>query len=68
MWEWGEGADLKSESINLFEKFQFILSLSFNFFWEHECETENYSISLKVSVVTFASIFQINFILFVLFS
>ena len=28
----GGGADLKSESINLFEKFQFILSLSFNFF------------------------------------
>ena len=61
--EWGEGADLKSESINFFKKYQFILSLSFNFFWEQECETETYSISLKASVVTFASIFQINFFL-----
>ena len=33
------------------------------FFWEQECETETYSISLKASVVLFASIFQINFIL-----
>ena len=62
--DWGDGpSDLKSESINFFEKYQFILSLSFNFFWEQECETETYSISLKASVVTFASIFQINFIL-----
>ena len=61
--EWGEGADLKSESVNFFEKYQFILSLSFNFFWEQECETETYSISLKASVVAFASIFQINFFL-----
>ena len=59
----GELADLKSESINFFETYQFTLSLSFNFFWEQECETETYSISLKASVVTFASIFQINFIL-----
>ena len=36
--------------------------LSF-FFWEQECETETYSISSKASVVLFASIFQINFIL-----
>ena len=33
------------------------------FFWEQECETETYSVSLKASVVPFASIFQINFIL-----
>ena len=59
----GELADLKSESINFFETYQFTLSLSFNFFWEQECETETYSVSLKASVVPFASIFQINFIL-----
>ena len=62
--EWGEEADLKSESINFFETYQFTLSLSFNFFWEQECETETYSISLKASVAMLASIFQINFILF----
>ena len=59
----GGGGGLKKWKYQLLWKIS-IYPLTFSqFFWEQECETETYSISLKASVVTFASIFQINFIL-----
>ena len=54
----------KKVKVSTFLKHIDLSSHFLSFFWEQECETETYSISLKASVVLFASIFQINFFLF----
>ena len=59
----GGGGGLKKWKYQLLWKISIYPLTFFQFVWEQECETETYSISLKASVVLFASIFQINFIL-----
>ena len=59
----GGGGGLKKWKYQLLWNISIYPLTFFQFFWEQECETETYSISLKASVVLFASIFQINFIL-----